>query len=205
MTLTLHEFARSGNAYKIRLLLAHLGRPYARREYDILTGETRTPEFLAKVNANGRIPVLQVDDKFLPESNAALFYLAEGTRYLPADTFDKADTLRWLFWEQYNHEPNIATLRYWATYGGGWDAQSPAKQAQIAAKQVGGEEALALMDAHLAARDWLVGAAMSIADIALYAYTHVAEDGGFELATHPNVLAWLARIAAQPGHIPITA
>ncbi len=205
MTLTLHEFARSGNAYKIRLLLAHLGRPYARREYDILTGETRTPEFLRSVNANGRIPVLQVDDKFLPESNAALFYLAEGTRYLPTDPFDKADTLRWLLWEQYNHEPNIATLRYWATYGGGWDAQTPAKQAQIAAKQVGGEEALALMDAHLAARDWLVGAAMSIADIALYAYTHVADDGGFELATHPNVLAWLARIAAQPGHIPITA
>ncbi len=205
MTLTLHEFARSGNAYKIRLLLAHLGRPYARREYDILTGGTRTPEFLAKVNANGRIPVLQVDDKFLPESNAALFYLAEGTRYLTTDPFDKADTLRWLFWEQYNHEPNIATLRYWATYGGGWDAQTPAKQAQIAAKQAGGEEALALMDAHLAACDWLVGAAMSIADIALYAYTHVAEDGGFELGTYPNVLAWLARIAAQPGHIPITA
>lgn len=205
MSLTLHEFARSGNAYKIRLLLAHLGRPYARREYNILTGETRTPEFLATVNANGRIPVLQDGDKFLPESNASLFYLAEGTRYLPANAFDKADTLRWLFWEQYNHEPNIATLRYWATYGGGWDAQPPAKHAQIAAKQAAGDEALALMNAHLARRDWLVGDALSVADIALYAYTHVAEDGGFKLATYPNVVAWLARVAAQPGHVPITA
>ena len=205
MSLTLHEFARSGNAYKIRLLLAHLGRPYARREYNILTGKTRTPAFLATVNANGRIPVLQDGEKFLPESNAALFYLAEGTPYLPTDPFDKADTLRWLFWEQYNHEPNIATLRYWATYGGGWDAQPPARAATIPGKQAGGEEALALMDAHLAGREWLVGDAMSIADIALYAYTHVAEDGGFELARYPNVVEWVTRVAAQPGHVPITA
>lgn len=205
MSLTLHEYAASGNAYKIRLLLAHLGRPYMRREYDILTGHTRTPAFLANVNANGRIPVLQDGDHFLPESNAALFYLAEGTSFLSADAFDKADTLRWLFWEQYNHEPNIATLRYWATYGGGWDAQPAGKQAMILGKKAGGEEALALMDAHLAARDWFVGAAMSIADIALYAYTHVADEGGFEMANYPALQAWLARVTAAPGHVPITA
>ena len=205
MSLTLHEFARSGNAYKIRLLLAHLGRPYARREYNILSGETRTPAFLADVNANGRIPVLQDGDRFLPESNAALFYLAEGTPYLSADAFDKADTLRWLFWEQYNHEPNIATLRYWATYGGGWDAQPEAKRAQLAGKQAGGEEALALMDAHLGTHEWLAGGAFSIADIALYAYTHVADEGGFTLARYPHVQAWLARVAAKPGHLGIDA
>ena len=205
MSLTLHEFARSGNAYKIRLLLAHLGRPYARREYNILNGETRTPAFLANVNANGRIPVLQDGDRFLPESNAALFYLAEGTPYLSADAFDKADTLRWLFWEQYNHEPNIATLRYWATYGGGLDAQPEAKRAQLAGKQAGGEEALALMDAHLGTHEWLAGGAFSIADIALHAYTHVADEGGFTLARYPQVQAWLARVAALPGHLGIDA
>ena len=140
-----------------------------------------------------------------PKSNAALWYLAEGTRFLPHDPFERADALRWLFWEQYNHEPNIATLRYWATYGGGWDAQPPAKQAQIPGKQAAGEEALALMEDHLRGRAWFAGAQFSIADIALYAYTHVAADGGFDLTRHPHVQAWLARVADMPGHIPITA
>jgi len=205
MSLILHEFALSGNCYKIRLLLAHLGRPYTRREYDILSGETRTPAFLSGINNNGRVPVLQDGDRFLPESNAALWYLAEGTRFLPPEPFDRADALRWLFWEQYNHEPNIATLRYWATYGGGWDAQSQAKRAQIAPKQAAGEEALALMEDHLRGRAWMAGAAFSIADIALYAYTHVAADGGFDLTRYPHVQAWLARVADMPGHVPITA
>lgn len=205
MSLILHEYAASGNCYKIRLLLAHLGRAYERREYNILQGETRTPEFLANINSNGRVPVLQDAGHFLPESNAALWYLAEGTRFLPHDAFDRADALRWLFWEQYNHEPNIATLRYWATYGGGWDAQPPAKKAQIAGKQAAGEDALALMEDHLRGRAWFAGAQFSIADIALYAYTHVASDGGFDLASYPHVQAWLARVADLPGHIAITA
>lgn len=201
MDVVLHEFARSGNAYKIRLLLAHLELPYARREYDILRGETRAPEFLAVVNANGRVPVLEVDGRMLPESNAALFYLAEGTPYLAEGRFDRADTLRWLLWEQYNHEPNIATLRYWATYGGGYDAQTAAKQAAIPGKRADGEAALALMDAHLRGREWMVAGAFGIADIALYAYTHVAGDAGFDLARYPAVLAWLARVASQSNHV----
>ena len=205
MSLILHEYAASGNCYKIRLLLSHLGRAYERREYNILQGETRTPEFLANINSNGRVPVLQDEGHFLPESNAALWYLAESTHFLPHDPFDRADALRWLFWEQYNHEPNIATLRYWATYGGGWDAQPQAKQAQIAGKQSAGEEALALMEDHLRGRAWFAGAQFSVADIALYAYTHVAADGGFDLARYPHVQAWLARVADMPGHIPITA
>ena len=203
MSLILHEFAASGNCYKIRLLLAHLGRPFDRREYDILNGETRTPEFLATINSSGRIPVLQDGARFLPESNAALWYLAEGTQFLPHDAFDRADTLRWLFWEQYNHEPNIATLRYWATYGGGWDVQPEAKRVQIPAKQAAGEEALGIMDAHLHGRAWMAGAAFGIADIALYAYTHVAADGGFDLGHYGHVRAWLERVASMPGHVPI--
>ena len=116
--LILHEYSASGNCYKIRLTAGLLGLPIERREYDILKGETRTPEFLAHVNANGRIPVLQVGDRFLPESNAACFYLADGTRLVPEDRFDRADMLRWMFFEQYNHEPNIATLRFWLAYVG---------------------------------------------------------------------------------------
>lgn len=203
--LVLHEFSPSGNCYKIRLALAHLGRSYERREYDILKGETRTPEFLANVNPNGRIPVLQVGDDFLPESNAALWYIAEGTDLLPDGQFSRAEVLQWLFWEQYNHEPNIATIRFWKTYGGGFDKRPAWQQATVEAKIDGGNAALKLMDDHLAARSWFVGDVFSIADIALYAYTHVAGEGGFDLALYPNVNAWLARVAALPGHIPITA
>jgi glutathione S-transferase len=200
----LHEFAPSGNCYKIRLLLAHLGRPYERREYDILKGETRTPDFLARIGPNGRIPVWEEDGRFMPESNAILWRIAEGTPWLPADAWERADAVRWLFWEQYNHEPNIATLRFWLTYGGGLDARPAWQQAAAPAKRAGGEEALGVMEAHLAARDWFVGAAPSIADIALYAYTHVADEGGFDLAPRPAIRAWLARVASLPGHIAIT-
>jgi glutathione S-transferase len=201
---TLHEFAASGNCYKIRLLLAHLGRPYARREYDITQGATRTPEFLARVGPNGRIPVWEEDGRFLPESNAILWRIAEGTDWLPGDAWERADALRWLFWEQYNHEPNIATLRFWMTYGGGIDARPAWQQAAVGAKRAMGEEALALMEAHLATRDWFVGARPSIADIALYAYTHVAGEAGFDLSGRPAVMAWLARVAALPGHVLLT-
>ena len=202
MTPILHEYTASGNCYKIRLTAAHLGVALERREYDILNGETRTPEFLATVNANGRIPVLQLGDRFLPESNAACWYLAEGSALIPEDRFARADLLHWLFWEQYNHEPNIATLRFWRRYVGE-ERLSDAQRGQIDAKRTAGAAALALMDARLAARPFLLGEAFSLADIVLYAYTHVAEEGGFDLRAYPAVGAWLARVAAQPGHVPM--
>ena len=204
MTLILHEYAPSGNCYKIRLTAAHLGVAIERLGYDIMAGETRTPAFLRDVNANGRIPVLQIGDRFLPESNAACAYLADGTALIPTDRFDHADMLRWMFWEQYNHEPNIATLRFWLAFVGA-ENLTEAQKGQLMAKQVAGMAALALMDAQLAKTPFLVGEAFTLADIALYADTHVAEEGGaFSLAPYANVLAWLARVAAQPEHIAIT-
>lgn len=202
--LILHEYAASGNCYKIRLAAALTGKPIERREYDILKGETRTDTFLANVNANGRIPVLQDGDRFLPESNAAAFYIAEGTDLIPTDPFDRADMLRWMFWEQYNHEPNIATVRFWM----GWVGEenlSDLQRAMLPGKRAGGDAALKLMDEHLASRDWFVGNGPSVADICLYAYTHVAEQGGFELAPWQAVRAWIARVEGLKGYIPITA
>jgi glutathione S-transferase len=197
--LILHEFAQSGNCYKVRLTAALVGAELERREYDIGRGETRTPEFLANVNANGRIPVLQVGERFIPESNAACFWLADGSALIPEDRFDRADMLHWMFFEQYNHEPNVATLRFWLAFVG--EAQlSEAQRAQIPAKRSAGEAALKLMDEHLATRAYFVGDRLSLADIALYAYTHVAEEGGFRLASWPNVQAWLKRVAAVPGY-----
>ena len=202
---TLHEYTQSGNCYKIRLTAALLGLPIERREYDIMKGETRTPEFLAKVNANGRIPVLQIGEHFLPESNAACFYLADGSALIPANRFERADMLRWMFWEQYNHEPNVATLRFWLAFVGE-DKLSDLQRAQLPAKKAAGEAALKLMDEHLEGRAWFAGDAPSLADIALYAYTHVAEEGGgYRLADYPNVEGWLARVAALPGYVPIGA
>ena len=203
-TLILHEYAASANCYKIRLTASHVGAVLDRREYDIMKGETRTPEFLAQVNPNGRIPTLQIGDRFLPESNAACVYLATGSALIPADRFDHADMLRWMFWEQYNHEPNIATLRFWHRWIGEANL-SELQRANLPGKQAAGEAALALMDQHLATRDFFVGGAPTLADVALYAYTHVCEDGGFDLARYPNVQAWLERVAAQPGHIAIDA
>lgn len=201
--LILHEYAASGNCYKIRLTAAHLGIPLERREYDIMAGETRSAAFLGGVNPNGRIPVLQVGDDFLPESGAACLYLADGSPLIPADRFDRADMMRWMFWEQYNHEPNIATLRFWRAYVG--EAQlSDLQRAQVPVKRAAGEDALALMDAHLAATPFLVAGRFTLADIALYAYTHVAGEGGFALSPYPAVEAWLARVAALPGHVPMT-
>lgn len=199
----LHEYALSGNCYKIRLTAAHVGLPLERRQYDILKGETRTAQFLEEVNANGRIPVLQIGDDFLPESNAAAFYLADGSNLIPADRFERADLLRWLFWEQYNHEPNIATVRFWRTMVGEANL-TELQRAQLPGKIAAGEAALALMDEHLGRRDFLVLDRLTLADIILYAYTHVAEEGGFDLQPYPNVRAWLARVAAQPGHVAIT-
>ncbi|MEA3062618.1 MAG: glutathione S-transferase [Sphingomonadales bacterium] len=202
--LVLHEYAASGNCYKVRLTAALLGLAIERREYDILKGETRTPDFLANVNANGRIPVLQVGERFIPESNAACFYLADGSTLVPADRFDRADMLRWMFFEQYNHEPNVATLRFWIAFVG--EAKlSEAQRAQIPARRAAGEAALKLMEEHLASRDFFVGDRLSLADVALFAYSHVAEAGGFELARYPALGRWLGRVPAEPGYVAMEA
>jgi glutathione S-transferase len=202
--LTLHEDPRSGNCYKIKLTAALLGVALQLRQYDIMKGETRTPEFLAHVNAHGRIPVLEIaergETRLLPESNAACWYLADGSDLIPADRFARADMLRWMFFEQYNHEPNIATLRFWCHFVG--EAHLTDEQrAQIMPKRLAGEAALALMDRHLAARDWFVGDRVTLADIALYAYTHVAEAGGFRLHDYKHVCGWLARVAGLPNYV----
>ena len=196
----LHEDPRSGNCYKIRLSAALLGLPLERRCYDIIKGETRTPDFIANVNANGRIPVLQIGKRFLPESNAACWYLAEGSALIPADRFARADMLRWMFFEQYNHEPNVATLRWWLLFVGEGKL-SAFQRDQITAKRAGGEAALALMDDQLARQQWLVGEGATLADIVLYAYTHVSEGGGFRLRDYRHICGWLERIEALPGYV----
>ena len=195
----LHDFHESGNGYKVRLLLNQLGIPHERIELDILKGETRTPDFLAK-NPNGRIPLLELDDgTCLAESNAILFYLALGSAFLPEDRLAQAQALQWMFFEQYSHEPYVAVVRFWHFSG-----QAEAMAEEIPARMERGYQALGVMEQHLTDADFFVGGRYSIADIALYAYTHVAEEGRFELARFPRVQAWLGRVAAQPGHIPIT-
>ena len=198
--LILHEYAPSGNCYKIRLTAALLGLRMERVEYDILKGETRTPQFRAHINALGRIPVLQVGPRFLPESSAACFFLADGTDLIPADRFDRADMLRWMCFEQYHHEPNVATLRFWLAFVG-TDALSELQRAQVPAKRLAGEAALQQMDDHLSLVDWFVGDAVSLADIALFAYTHVAGEGGFDLSLYPHIQAWIERLRALPRFI----
>lgn len=202
--LILHEDPRSGNCYKIKLTAALLGLPLETRAYDIMKGETRTPEFLATVNANGRIPVLQIGEgaaaRFLPESNAACWYLAHGSALIPADRFAQADMLRWMFFEQYNHEPNIATLRFWLRFVG--EANLSAEQrAQVLPKRIAGCAALDLMNRHLESRAFFCGDAVTLADIALFAYTHVAEEGGFGLGDYPHINAWIARMQGLPGFV----
>jgi glutathione S-transferase len=197
----LHDNLSSGNGYKARLLLAQLGVPFERIEYDIDRAETRTPEFL-KMNPNGRVPVLELEDgRFLPESNAILFYLAEGTPFFPDDRLGRAQVLSWMFFEQYSHEPNIATLRYWITHN---LPMTEERRATLEPKRRLGYAALGVMEGHMKDRSFFVGDRYTIADIALYAYTHVADEGGFELEGFPAVRAWLGRVAAQPSHLPIT-
>ena len=198
--LRLYDYLPSGNGYKVRLLLTHLGTPFELIEKDIDKGETRTPEFL-RINPNGRIPVLQTEEGgYLPESNAILFYLAEGTPYLPDERLPRAQVLQWMCFEQYSHEPNIATARYWITHGHLTETNRPL----LEQKTTLGYAALAVMEGHLASRKFFAGGRYTIADIALYAYTHVAPEGGFDLDGYPALRAWLERVRRQPGHIPIT-
>jgi glutathione S-transferase len=197
--LRLYDYLPSGNGYKVRLLLHQLGIPFERVELDIVRGETRTPEFLAR-NPNGRIPTLELEDgTHLAESNAILWYLADGSPFLPADRLARARVLQWLCFEQYSHEPNIATVRFWLH-----TELTDERRALLSAKRALGHAALGVMDGHLRDRAFLVDDRYTIADIALYAYTHVAHEGGFELAPYAAVVAWLDRVRAQPGHVPIT-
>jgi glutathione S-transferase len=202
--LVLHEYAASGNCYKVRLTAALIGVHLERREYDIMKGETRTPEFLQNVNPNGRIPVLQIDHRCIPESNAACYYVADGSNLIPTERFDHADMLRWMFWEQYNHEPNIATLRFWMRWVG-VDNLTDLQRLQMSPKRVAGEAALKLMDDHLKGREWFTGTTMSLADICLFAYTHVAGDADFHLERYPHVSDWVERVKGQPRYVPLNA
>lgn len=196
----LYDFLDSGNGYKVRLLLHKLGLPYERVELDIMKGETRSPEFLAR-NPDGRIPALELDDgRILPESNAILCYLAEGTRYMPTDAFDRAQVLRWMFWEQYVHEPSVAVARFIHHFT---PADSPRRGDELRLKTEAGNRALGILDRHLANRNFLVGETLSIADICLYGYSNVAEEGGFDLSLYPKLVDWLARVADDAPHIAI--
>lgn len=198
--LHLYDNLDSGNGYKIRLLLTLLRRPFGWTDLDIFHGATHTQEFLQK-NPNGRIPTLQLDDgSYLAESNAILWYLGDGTPFVPGGREDRARVLQWMFFEQYSHEPYVATPRYIKRH---LPPEHP-RQAEIPDRLERGRAALAVMETQLAPRRYLVAEQFSIADIALYAYTHVADQGGHDLAPYPAVRAWLARVAAQPGYVPIT-
>jgi glutathione S-transferase len=193
----LYNVAYSGNSYKARLLLAHLGVPCEIVEVDILKGESRTAQFL-KINPNGRTPVLDDNSFILAESNAILAYLAKGTKYLPEDREKFGLIFQWMFFEQYSHEPFLATSRFWLQH----KPDSPEKTALLASRRAGGEAALKIMEDHLSKNDFFVGD-YSIADIALFAYTHVADEGGFPLEDLPKIRAWIERIKAQPRFVPI--
>ena len=187
----------SGNCYKVRLLFAKLGIDYERRQVDVFDRSSRK-ELLGELNPALRVPTLVFDDgRTLAESNAILFHFGEGTDYVPADAFERAKVVQWLFFEQYSHEPNIAIVRFWEMAG----IHPP--EAELAARRKAGEAALKALDRHLGEHEFLVGERYSIADIALFAYTHVAPEGGFELGPFPSIRAWLTRVAADPGHISI--
>jgi glutathione S-transferase len=195
----LYDSAISGNCYKVRLLFSLLGIEYERREVDVIDRSGRA-ELLGELNPGLRVPTLVLDDgRPLAESDAILVYFAEGTEYLPEDRYERAQVLQWMFFEQYSHEPNIAVLRFWAHAG------IEPNPRDAVAKFNGGQSALGAMERHLTGREFLVGDAPTVADLALYAYTHVADEGGFEMDRFTAISAWLERIAALPGYFPIDA
>ncbi len=195
MGLLLYDSPASGNCYKVRLLFAHLGLRYERVELDVVDRSNRR-QVLGEANPALRVPTLILEDgRPLAESNAILWFFADGTPYVPADRYERAQVLQWQFFEQYDHEPNIAVARFWLTKGVAYD------EAQLQARQAGGTRALEAMERHLAKHPFLVGGRYSIADISLYAYTHVAGEGGFDLSRFPGVEAWIGRVASQKGHV----
>ena len=199
--ITVYGDIKSGNCYKIKLLLSLLDIPHHWQHIDILQGESRSAAYLSK-NPNGKIPLLELDDgRYLAESNAILNYLAEGTDYLPDDRYQRALVLQWQFFEQYSHEPFIATARYINKYLG----LPEDKKAEYESKQEGGHKALAVLEQQLGQTPFLVGSQLTVADITLYGYTHVAHEGGFDLAGYPAVNSWLTRIAGLPGYLGMDA
>jgi glutathione S-transferase len=195
----LYDSGVSGNCYKVRLLLAHLGLDYERRELDVVDRSNRA-EVLGDLNPGLRVPTLVLDDgRALGESGAILNYLAEGTDYIPEGLYDRAKMLQWMFFEQYSHEPYVAVPRFWLTKGIEVDPETLAERQRV------GYLAFDAMESHLAGHDYLAAERYTLADIALYAYTHVAHEGGFDLSSYPGIAAWLERVAAQPGHVPMTA
>jgi glutathione S-transferase len=201
ITLLLYDSPVSGNCYKVRLLLAHLGIPYERQTMDVVDRSDRR-EVLGDLNPALRVPTLVLDDgRPLAESGAILWYLGEGTRFLPDAVYDRAQVLQWMFFEQYDHEPAIAVARFWLAYSGRADEFADRLPERTAA----GHRALAAMEQHLEGRRFLVGEQPTLADIALYAYTHVAPEGGFDLEPYVAVRLWLERVASEPGHVSIDA
>jgi len=197
----LYDSPVSGNCYKVRLLLAHLAIPYERRSLDVVDRSNRR-EVLGDLNPALRVPTLVLDDgRALAESGAILWYFGDGTRFVPEDRYERAQVLQWMFFEQYDLEPAIAVVRFWVAYSGRPEEFADRLEERTAA----GHRVLAAMERHLAGREFLVGEDFSLADIALYGYTHVADEGGFELSAYPAVRAWLDRVAAVPGHVPIEA
>lgn len=198
----LHQMQMSGNCYKVRLAAHQLGIPLTLEEYPVFGGRTREAQFLAK-NPNGRVPLLQLDDgRLLPESDAILWYVSEATPLQPEDSWSRAQALSWMFFEQYSHEPYIAVARFWLSFA---PKEELDKKRQLVPEwHAKGNAALGVMESHLKTHDWFAGGRYSIADIALYGYTHCAGEGGFDLFIYPAVSAWLARVAAQPRHIPLS-
>ena len=197
--LTVYGYSPSGNCHKLRMMLGHIGREHRWIETDSAHGATRTPEYLAK-NPNGRVPMVELNDgRILTESNAVLFWLAEGTRYFAGDAWQRAQTLSWMFFEQYSHEPYIAVARFIC----GWTPLDSPRRADLPQLREKGRQGLGVMERHLSANPWFSGAEYGIADIALFAYTHCAADAGFDLSVWPSVQDWLARVRAQPGFVPM--
>ena len=195
--ITVHGYSPSGNCHKLRMLLGHLGQQHRWIEIDSAHGATRTPEYLAK-NPNGKVPMVEDDaGRVIVESNAILTWLADGTPYFAGDAWQRAQTLSWMFFEQYSHEPFVAVARFIA----GWTPLDSPRRADLPRLRERGNDALSVMDKHLASNAWFSATGYGIADIALFGYTHCAEDGGFDLARFPNIVAWLERVHAQPGFV----